>query len=160
SAYAPERAPHRPGAGALDRRPVLPDGLVAVPPRARPSRVARRLHGNLAVLRPAPVRGRLLGECRALELRGSGAAWQLLPAPAEGASVLHRQHRLPSRAPPQRTHPQLQPAARPRGEFDLSRSANAVSVGRPASRAAQALGREPRAARHLPSGTTGEWLTG
>ena len=46
--------------------------------------------GHLAVLRPAPVRGRLLGERRRLELRRRGAARQLLPEAAEGAAVLHR----------------------------------------------------------------------
>ena len=62
---------------------------------------------------------------RPLELRRRGAAGQLLPEAAEGAAVLHRQHRPPSRPPPERQGPELQPPARPRREPDLPRRSGA-----------------------------------
>ena len=77
-------------------------GLARLPARPGPDRPARRRRRHLAVLRPAPVRGRLLAERRGLELRRRGAARQLLPEAAEGAPVLHRQHRPAPRPPPQR----------------------------------------------------------
>ena len=77
--------------------------------------------GRLALLRPAPVRGRLLGVGRALELHRRRARGQLVPEAAEGAPVLHRQHRPPSRPPPERAGAELQPAGRARRERGLRR---------------------------------------
>ena len=51
-----------------------------------------------------------------LELRRRRAARQLLPEAAEGPAVLLGQHRPAPRPPPERPHPQLQPAAGTRRE--------------------------------------------
>ncbi len=66
-----------------------------------------------------------------------GSSYLKLP---RAAAVLHGQHRAAPRAPPQRPDPELQPPARPRGEPDVRRGPDAVAVGRPAQRAAQAVG--------------------
>ena len=80
-----------------------------------------------------------------VELRRRGAARQLLSEAAEGAAVLLGQHRPAPRPPPQRAHPQLQPAARARRERDLPRRADAVVHGRHARGAPEAVGRAQRA---------------
>ena len=78
--------------------------------------VSGRFYGrHLAVLRPAPVRGRVLAPPRGLGLRRRGAERILLPGAAAGAAVVHRQHRVPPYPPPRSTHPQLPPGARPPG---------------------------------------------
>ena len=64
-----------------------------------------------------------------LELRRRRAARQLVPEAAEGAAVLHRQHRPAPRPPPQRAHPELQPPARARREPDLPRRARRCRSG-------------------------------
>ena len=71
---------------------------------------------RLALLRPAPVRGHLLGSPRRVELRRRGAPRQLVPEAPHGAAVLHRQHRPAPRAPPERPDPELQPPGRARRE--------------------------------------------
>ena len=75
--------------------------------------------GHLAVLRSAPVRRRLLGDQRSVELPRRRLAGQLIPEAPEGAAVLLGQHRPAPRAPPQRADPELQPPARPRRDPDL-----------------------------------------
>ena len=90
---------------------------------------ARGCGGHLALLRATPVRGRLLGARAGLELRGLRAARQFVPADAEAAAVLHRQHRPAPRASPQRPHPQLQPAARPRREPGVPHRPRARPLG-------------------------------
>ena len=137
------------GALCLGRR------LARLPARADPHRAARRLCRRLAVLCPAPVRGHLLAEQRRLDLRRRRAARQLLPEAAEGAAVLHRQHRRAPRPPSQRPHPQLQPAARARREPDLPRRADAVALGRPAGGAPEAVGRGSRTPGDLRRGAPG-----
>ena len=122
-----------------------------------PTRDPRRHGRRLAVLRPAPVRGRLLGERRELGLRGRGAARELVPEAAAALPVLHRQHRPPPRPPLERQGPELQPAARARRESDLPGRPGAERTGRrrrgpaqgdrPAGRSPAHLVRGPRAPR-------------
>ena len=118
---APLRAqhhPHRHRARRGHRRAVSrSSGWQAVLLVQLPTAMLAGRGRDLAVLRPAPVRGRLLG---ARSRTGAtptaalrGARYLKLP---EGPPVLHRQHRPAPRAPPERAHPQLQPAARPRRE--------------------------------------------
>ena len=75
-----------------------------------PTLLVTRRRRHLALLRPAPVRGRLLGGARDVELRRRRAAGQLVPEAAASPAVLHRQHRPAPRPPPERADPELQPA--------------------------------------------------
>src|ERR671910_3468454 len=101
-APAAERGHHQP----LPRRPagrdLLARRLAGVAARPDAERDPRRHGRRVAVLRPAPVRGRLLGERRELGVRGRGAARELLPEAAAALPVLHRQHRPPPRPPLER----------------------------------------------------------
>ena len=63
---------------------------------------------------------------------------------------LHHVHHLSAK------HPELQPAARARREPDLPRRADALAVGRPARRAAEALGRGAGPAGDLRGGARAE----
>src|SRR5439155_27023519 len=75
---------------------------------------------DLALFRPAPVRGYVLGGARAVGLRGGGDCRQLvLPAPRTPAMV-HREHRPAPCPPPRPAHSELQPAALPRRESAFS----------------------------------------
>ena len=117
-----------------DQRRLPAARLARLPPDPGPGGADRRLGRDLAVLRPAPVRGHLLGAQRRLDLRRRRAARQLVPEAAEGAAVLHRQHRPAPRPPPQRADPQLQPPGRARRESDVPQRADAVDLGRAARR--------------------------
>src|SRR5579859_4209687 len=112
--------------------------------RSGAERDDRRVGGRMSVLRPAPVRGRVLAASRGLELCRVGAAWQFVPEAAGGAAVLHRKYRAPSRTSPEPTDSQLQPAASPRREPRLSRHPDPDAVGRASDAAAQALRRGAR----------------
>src|SRR5262249_27232967 len=98
----------------------------------------RRYRRDLSLLRPAPVRGRLLGDGRALELRRRGAEGKFIPQAARFLPLLQRQHRAPPRPPPERQDPQLPPAACPRRERDLRRRAGARLLRRRPLAAAEA----------------------
>ena len=101
---------------AADRRALLAARLAGVPdrPAAGAPRVGQ--HRDLALLRPAPVRGHLLAVRRELVVRRRRAPGQLVPAAPAGAAVHHRQHRPAPRPPSERAHPELQPAGRSRRE--------------------------------------------
>jgi hypothetical protein len=79
---------------------------------------------------------------------------QLLPEAAEGPAVLLGQHRPAPRPPPERPHPQLQPAAGARRERDLPGRADTLVQRRPAHRPTEALGRGPWTPRHFRAGAT------
>src|SRR5215211_223528 len=143
-----ERRARRPAGGAVPAR-----GLEGAARVAAADGVARRRHRNLPLLRPAPVRGRVLGALGRLGLRGCRALRQLSPQAAEGPAVLHREHRPAPRPPPQRADPELSAPARPR------RAAVAVLGGADplAARglplpAPEAVRRGAEAARRLPGG--------
>ena len=84
---------------------VLVDRLAELPARLGAFGDARRLGRDLAVLRAASVRRRLLAKRRRLELLGRGAPRQLLPEAAEvlqfftGNIGLHHVHHLNARIP-------------------------------------------------------------
>ncbi|CAA9482064.1 MAG: Fatty acid desaturase, partial [uncultured Solirubrobacterales bacterium] len=156
AADPPQRHAHQSRDRRRGRPGLLADRVEGVPDRAVARGADGRRGGRVAVLRPASVRGRLLGEHRRLELRRRGPARQLLPQAPAGAALLHRQHRLSPRAPPERAHPQLQPSACSRREPDLPRRADPLAVGRPAYRPAQAVGRGSRPARDLRRGARPE----
>ena len=80
------------------------------------------------------------------------ARGQLVPEAAEGAAVLHRQHRPPPRPPPQRARAQLQPAGRPRRERGLRRGPGADHARQPPLPAAEADRRRQRPPAHLGRG--------
>ena len=71
---------------------------------------------SVALLRAAPIRGRVLVSARRVELLRRRPLRLVLPEAAQGATVVHRQHRPPPRAPPERRHSQLPTAALPRRE--------------------------------------------
>ena len=123
--HAPAPDPQRLADQRRALRPRRRDDRGGRPGRLAAGADARRDAGRdrrrLPLLRPAPVRGRLLGDRRELGLRRRRAEGQLLPEAAAGVPLLQRQHRPPPRPPPERQDPQLQPAARPRGEPDLRR---------------------------------------
>ena len=75
-----------------------------------------------------------------------GSSYLKLPS----SSVLHRQHRLAPRSPPERADPQLQPPARPRREPGLPDRAPTKRLGRRPRPTAQALRRGPRPDGHVP----------
>ena len=114
---AADRGAQRPTADAqecdLDRRrlgrgrcrPDLADGDRQPAARLGTWRAARRCRGNLAVLRPAPVRGRLLGageEWSYADAALRGSSFLNLPAPlrfATGNIGYHHIHHLSVRIP-------------------------------------------------------------
>ena len=70
----------------------------AIPARALAHHAAGSLDRRLAVLRPAPVRGHILGQRKRLEPAGGGAARKLALRPAGDTALVYRQHRRASRA--------------------------------------------------------------
>src|SRR5450759_452492 len=136
-----QRLGYESGARACGRRAVLADRLARLRARRSAVRPARRRGGDLALLRSAPVRPHLLAALARMELRRRSPARELLPEAAQGPAVLHRQHRPPSRPPPQREDPQLQPPTRSRPGTDLSQRADGLARGRAAGDAPQAVGR-------------------
>jgi fatty acid desaturase len=91
------------------------------------------------------------------------APGQLVPEAPEDPPVLHREHRVPPRPPPERANPELQSPVRARGGRPRGDRPDPFAAGRPESSSAQALGPRPAAARDLPRGlaepVSGERLT-
>src|SRR5437764_627214 len=140
AAPAYQRARHRRRPGGCGHRAVLAGWVEGRVDRLGPVGAAGRIGRHLAVLRPAPVRRRVLAPRRGLDLHRCRIARQLLPAPAQDPAVLHGQHRTAPRAPPQRPDSQLQPAAGPRRDPRAARRADALAARRAAGRAPQAVG--------------------
>ena len=118
---APQRHRHRRRARLVITTLCLARRLAGLPARPGCPVTAGRRGRDLALLRPAPVRGRLLGAQRGVELRRRrprGSSYLRLP---QRPALLHRQHRPAPRPPPQRADPELQAPARPRRERDLPR---------------------------------------
>src|SRR4051794_39799849 len=72
---------------------------------------------------------------------------QLVPEAAASVALLHRQHRLPPRPPPQRPDPELQPPTRARGTRPVPRRSDAHDRRWRAGDPPEALGRAARPAR-------------
>ena len=140
---------------------LLADRLAGLPARPGADRAARRRGRRLAVLRPASVRGHLLGE-RASDwsytdaaLRGS--SYLKLPKVLQfftGNIGLHHVHHLSARIPNynlQRAH----------DENPIFHDVPTLSLlGRPARGAAEALGRGQRPPGHLRRGTRHQGAAG
>jgi hypothetical protein len=105
SAPAQQRAGHRRRAAGDRRRADRADRRHQLPAGVGPVGPAGGLSRDLAVLRAASVRGRLLAGSGRVGLHPCRPAGQLIPAPAHGPEVLHREHRAAPRPPPQRPHP-------------------------------------------------------
>ena len=88
---------------------------------------------------PASVRGCLLAARGRLELCRCRPARELVSEAAEGAAVLHGQHRTAPRASPQPADTQLQPPARARFQPDVRGGADALALGRAPQRQAQVV---------------------
>ena len=133
---------------------ALPDDRLArLPARARARVPRQRRSRSLAVLRAAPVRRHLLAGARRLALRPRRARGKLVPEAARRAAVLHRQHRLPPRASPERRDPELQPASRAPGNRPSPGGAANSRCSKGCARQAEAVGRAARPTRHVPRGT-------
>ena len=74
------------------------------------------------VLRPAPVPGCILGTTQRMGLPVIGDERGFVLPIAEGAPVVHRQHRVPSYPSSQSEDSQLQPGAVPQRKSHLSLS--------------------------------------
>ena len=115
-------------------------------PHSHPAR--RRLRGDMALLRPAPVRSLLLGPQRRLGLRRSGPLRLLLLQASGCASVDLGQHRPPPRPSPPSSDSQLQsprlprrrPRAAPQGSPDHLEE-RAIGPPQPLGRGGQAAHR-------------------
>ena len=87
------------------RRPLLAHRLARVPARAGADHLARRRRRRLPLLRPAPVRGRLLGELEDWTFTDAalrGSSYLRLPQPLQfftGNIGLHHVHHLNARIP-------------------------------------------------------------
>src|SRR5262249_54639975 len=107
-----------------DRRPYGPPGHARRPDRPRQiavaDHIARGVGRDLAVLHPAPVRGRILAAERDLELLPGRLARQLVLLPAAPAAMAHREHRLAPRPPSMQPNPELSPAGMPRRESGVA----------------------------------------
>src|SRR5436305_2049586 len=102
-----------PRARGSHRWTLLACRLEGCPDRSRPAASPHGRGRDLALLCPAPVRGRLLAAARRLELRRGGTSGQLVSSASADPPVLHREHRAPSHPPPERAHPELQPPGSP-----------------------------------------------
>ena len=114
AAHPTQRARHQRRAGGRDRLRLRLDRLAGLLADPGTGRDARRVRRYLVVLRPAPVRGHLLGAQSRLDVRRRRAPGQLVPEASAAPAVLHRQHRAAPRPSPQCADPQLQPSSRAR----------------------------------------------
>ena len=83
-------------------------------------------------------------------VRARRAAGQLIPQAAAAARVGRRQRQLPSRAPPERQDPELQPPRRPRVTPDVPAHSGRHPADERRGFPAEALGRRVRVARPVP----------
>ena len=126
---------HRPGHDVAGGRPALPA-------RAFADHAAGSLYRRLAVLRPTPIPGHLLGRGSCVEPARSGSARQLTLRPAGRPALVHGQYRHASRAPSLQSHPLLPAPPRAARPSRARGSRPAHADAEPGLRAAGAVGRD------------------
>ena len=101
---------------ALDHHTGADPGSVAGAARLAAGYAAVRRDRRLAVLRPAPVRGSVLGTPPTMGFSCGGAARFFVLRFAARAALDDRQYRVPSHPPSRQPDPELSSAGMPRGE--------------------------------------------
>src|SRR5437867_9408197 len=121
-----------------------PGGVPGADPDLAPDLSPERRGRGAPLLRAAPVRGRLLARRERVGLRHRGGDGKLLFPAAPGAPMVHREHRIPPRAPPEPADPELPAGALPPGEPDLPEGDDPHPRSEPPDPGAQAVGRGER----------------